>query len=78
MPTRGREGACDFAVQWAERGVGAFPEGKHSQLREFLAKEYHGLKRHDEAMTLMWKEFVESPGLGECQLLKSQADQFNA
>ena len=73
-----KAGKDDLALQWAERGVGAFPEGKHSQLREFLAKEYHGLKRHDEAMTLIWKEFAESPGLGEYQLLKFHADQFNA
>ena len=28
-------------------------------------------------MALMWKEFVESPGLDEYQQLKSHADQFN-
>lgn len=69
---------ADLAVQWAERGLRAFPERTDSRLREFLAKEYHELKRHDEAMALMWKEFVESPGLDEYQQLKSHADLFGA
>ena len=73
-----KAGRGDLAVQWAERGVRAFPEGTDSRLREFLAKEYHGLKRHDEAMALMWKEFVESPRIGEYQQLRSHADRFNA
>ncbi|OFW65653.1 MAG: hypothetical protein A2Y74_04030 [Actinobacteria bacterium RBG_13_63_9] len=73
-----KAGKGDLAVQWAERGVRAFPEGTDSRLREFLANEYHGLKRHDEAMALMWTEFVESPRLGVYQQLKSHADRFNA
>jgi uncharacterized Zn finger protein len=73
-----KAGKGDLAVQWAERGVRSFPESTDSRLRAFLAKEYHGLKRHDEAMALMWKEFVESPRLEEYQQLKSHADLFRA
>ena len=35
-------GKADLAIQWAERGIRAFPERTDSRLREFLAKEYHG------------------------------------
>ena len=70
-------GKADLAIQWAERGIRAFPEQTDSRLREFLAKEYHRLKRHDEAMALIWKEFVESPDLDGYQQLKSHAEQFN-
>ena len=73
-----KAGKADLAIQWAERGAHAFPERTDSRLREFLAEEYHQLTRHDDAMALMWKEFVESPGLDGYQQLKSHADQFNA
>jgi len=33
-------GRGDEALSWAERGVKAFPEGTHADLREFLADEY--------------------------------------
>ncbi len=49
----------DLAVQWAEKGVGAFPHHTDVRLREFLAQEYHTLGRHDEAMALMWAAFAE-------------------
>lgn len=73
-----KAGYADLALQWAEQGLRAYPEKTDSRLREFLAEEYHGLKRNDEAMILMWKEFVESPGLDGFQVLKSHADRFKA
>ncbi|MBI4540724.1 MAG: SWIM zinc finger family protein [Gemmatimonadetes bacterium] len=63
----------DLALEWAERGVKAFPKRTDSRLREFLANEYHRRKRHDEAMALVWAEFVESPTLEEYRNLKSNA-----
>jgi len=53
----------DLALEWAERGVKAFPERTDSRLREFLAREYHRRKRGDEAMALIWAEFSESQSL---------------
>lgn len=65
----------DLALEWAERGVKAFPERTDSRLREFLAKEYHRRNRHDEAMALIWTGFTERPILEEYRNLKSHADR---
>jgi uncharacterized Zn finger protein len=67
----------DLALEWAERGVKAFPERTDSRLREFLAAEYHRRKRHDEAMDLVWAEFRESPSLEHYQKLKSHAERIS-
>ncbi len=64
------------ALEWAERGVKAFPERTDSRLREFLAEEYHRRKRHDEAMALVWAEFAESPRLAQYENLKKHADRI--
>ena len=71
----GRE---DEALEWAERGVRAFPTATDSRLREFLAEQYHRRSRHDEAMALIWAEFVEHPSLERYQLLKAHADRIEA
>ncbi|MGH9834959.1 MAG: tetratricopeptide repeat protein [Blastocatellia bacterium] len=73
-----KAGKDDQALEWAERGVKAFPEQTDSRLRDFLAEEYHRRKRHDEAMQLIWAEFVESQHdyLSAYQKLKRHADRF--
>lgn len=63
----------DMALEWAERGVDAFPERTDTRLREFLADEYHRRKRHDEAMAIIWAEFAESARLEQYRLLKEHA-----
>jgi uncharacterized Zn finger protein len=68
-------GQHDVALEWAERGLQAFPERTDSRLREFLADEYHRRKRHEEAMVLMWAEFIGSPSLAQLQNLKRHADR---
>lgn len=68
----------DLALEWAERGLKAFPQRTDARLRGFLAAEYHRRKRHDEAMALAWTEFAESPGLGQYQSLKGHADRTDA
>lgn len=67
----------DQALEWAERGVKAFPERTDSRLRDFLAEEYHRRNRHDEAMALIWAEFVEPEynHLSNYQKLKQHADR---
>ena len=62
------------ALEWAEKGVKAFPEGTDSRLREFLASEYHRRKRHQKAMELIWAEFGDNAGFEEYRLLKSHAE----
>lgn len=68
-------GKRDLALEWAERGVKAFPERTDSRLREFLAEEYHRRKRHDEAMALIWAGFAESPSLEQYRDLKAHAER---
>jgi hypothetical protein len=70
-------GKRDEAFEWAERGAKAFPERTDSRLRDFLAEEYHCRKRHDEAMQLVWAQFVESQHdyLSAYQKLKQHADR---
>lgn len=71
-------GRVDEALEWAERGVRAFPTATDSRLREFLAEQYHRRSRHDEAMALIWAEFVEDPLLERYQLLKAHAERIDA
>lgn len=64
-----------LALEWAERGVRAFPQRTDTRLREFLAEEYHRRKRHDEAMAIVWSEFTDWAELSQYQNLKRHADR---
>jgi len=68
-------GQHDLALDWAERGLKAFPERPDSRLREFLAAEYHRRKRHDDAMALVWAEFTGRTDLEQYRNLKNHADR---
>ncbi len=61
------------ALKWAEEGIRAFPEETDSRLREFLAEEYHRRGRHEDAMRLIWAEFLDHSGFEEYRGLKSHA-----
>src|SRR5260370_13913314 len=65
-------GHHDKALDWAEQGMKSFPQ-RDSRLVEFLAHEYHRRARHDEAMKLIWDQFVESPSLSNYKELKANA-----
>jgi len=65
----------DRALEWAERGVAAFPMRTDSRLREFLADEYHRRGRHPEAMALIWAEFSDHPSLERYKSIKTHADR---
>lgn len=65
----------DEALNWAERGLKAFPKDTDARLLEFLADEYHLRKRHDEALALMWRPFEGRPSLEYYRLLKQHADR---
>ena len=65
-------GQHDKALDWAEQGIKSFPRAD-SRLVEFLAVEYHRRSRHDDAMTLIWNQFVESPYLQNYKELKAHA-----
>jgi len=67
-------GKGDKAIEWAEKGLKAFPEDTDKRLREFLAEEYHRQKRHKEAIELIWANFVEQPCLENYKILKKYSD----
>ncbi len=68
-----KAGRHDKALDWAERGINAFPKTPDRRLQEFVADEYHRLKRHDEAMLLIWRLFTDRPGLESYRELKQHA-----
>jgi uncharacterized Zn finger protein len=68
----------DEALDWAERGVRAFPSRTDVRIREFLADEYLRRSRGDQAMALIWAEFSEEPGLERYKLLKQYADRIGS
>lgn len=53
----------DEALSWAERGLKAFPDRPHDDLRDFLVAAYLKRKRNDEALQLTRIQFEERPGL---------------
>ena len=71
-------GRADEALEWAERGVKAFPARTDSRLVEFLTDAYLQHDRGDEAMALAWKAFEERPELESYKLLKRAAEGTDA
>ena len=65
----------DRALEWAERGLKAFPKNPDPRLQDFLAEEYHHRKRHGEAMALVWAQYVSNPYLETYKKLKEHADR---
>lgn len=71
-------GRDDEALEWAERGLRAFPKRTDVRLREFLADEYLRRSRDDEAMALLWSELLDEHDLASYRLLKRFADRIGA
>lgn len=65
----------DEAVEWAEKGVKAFPDRPNSDLVDFLAEKYHGMGRHTDAVDLIWARFKRFPFLENYRTLRSHADR---
>jgi len=63
----------DEALAWAERGRKAFPDQLDIPLDEFLIRQYHLRKRHDEALQLAWQHFVDHPSLQAYQRVQASA-----
>ncbi len=64
----------DEALEWAERGLKAFPEHPDNRLRDFLVGAYLARQRHDEALQLTWIQFTEKPILEYYKKLHAVAD----
>lgn len=56
-------GQDNKALEWAERGLQAFPNNTDNRLRDFLVTAYLARKRPDEALQLTWVQFDERPTL---------------
>ena len=63
----------DKALEWAERGLKAFPTQLDDRLRDFLIAAYLKRKRNDEALNLTWLRFEERPGLEHYKKLRGVA-----
>ncbi len=61
--TLAKAGRADEALEWAERGLKAFADRPHNDLRDFLVAIYLKRKRNAEALQLTWVQFEERPGL---------------
>ncbi len=66
------------ALQWAEMGLKTFPKAPGTELREYLASIYHKMKRSDDALKLIWQDFIDSPSLFSYQSLKEHADKIKS
>ncbi len=63
------------ALEWAERGLAAFPERTDRRLREFLIEEYLQRGRGEDAVALAWAQFGEDPRLESFEKLKAAAQR---
>ena len=71
-------GRADEALDWAERGLEAFPVHTDGRLVEFLTVAYLERARGAEAVALAWSSFEERPELEPYQLLKRAAEGTGA
>lgn len=68
----------DKSLDWAERGLKAFPERPDNRLRDFLVAAYLKRKRNDEALQLTWVQFEERPVLDHYIKLHEVASKLGA
>ena len=68
----------DKALDWAERGLKAFPERPDNRLRDFVVAAYLKRKRNDEALHLTWIQFEERPVLDHYIKLHDVAGKLGA
>jgi uncharacterized Zn finger protein len=71
-----KAGQDDKALDWAERGLKAFPKGTDNRLRDFLVAAYLKRKRNEEALQLTWVQFEERAILEHYQKLHKVAKQL--
>ncbi len=71
-----KAGQDDKALDWAERGLQAFPKATDNRLRDFLVAAYLQRKRNDEALQLTWVQFEERASLEQYKKLHAVAGQL--
>jgi uncharacterized Zn finger protein len=68
-------GRDDDALEWAERGLGAFPECSDHRLVMFVAAAHRERGGHERAAELMWRLFAERPSLESYRRMKPYAEE---
>jgi uncharacterized Zn finger protein len=66
----------DKALEWAERGLEAFPDRSDNRLRDFLVEAYLKRGRKGEALQLTWMQFEEMPILEHYKKLHGVAREL--
>ena len=65
----------DKAVEWALKGVDAFPGEVDQELYVFLAEHYERNRQYDEALKWRWRMFADSPHLDRYRNLIETAEK---
>lgn len=73
--TYAQAGRNDDALEWAERGMEAFPDRPDSRLVTFLAGACRRREEHKRAAELMWGLFADHPRLSSYQELQPYAER---
>ncbi len=68
-------GRDDDALEWAERGIEAFPDRPDSRLVTFVAEAHRRRGDHAQALELIWGLYSEHPGLASYRDLKPYAER---
>ena len=68
-------GKSDKALDWAEKGMAAFPDRTDGRLREFAADQYQSRGRWEDMMACAWAEYSESPRLEAYKRLRDRAER---
>jgi uncharacterized Zn finger protein len=71
-----KAGQDDKALDWAERGLQAFPNAKDNRLRDFLVAAYLQRQRNDEALQLTWVQFEERASMEQYKKLHAVSGQL--
>jgi uncharacterized Zn finger protein len=71
-------GRLESALDWAERGMKAFPDRLDSGLRNFAVDAYLEQGRGEDALRLAWAQFAERPELGNYRTLHGVATRLGA
>jgi uncharacterized Zn finger protein len=69
-------GRDDLALEWAERGLHAFPAATDNRLRDFLVAAYLQRQRNEEALQLTWVQFEERTILDHYKKLHAVAERL--
>ncbi len=70
-------GEHELALQWAEKGLGAFSEFRSYKLHSILADEYLRKGRLDDALNVIWTSFESTPRLERYIVLAEYAGKVN-